>query len=93
MLGFIGHKPVDWADCRFVIDGTAYTPSDAEAAGYADKQIWQYNPGASGANANGYTTCDDTTPGGCKLEPYKGFWVILHGPTKGKSVQLLIPKE
>ncbi len=93
MSGFIGHTPVDWADCRFVIDGTVYTPSDAEAAGYAAKQIWQYNPGNGDANSNGYTTCDDTTPGGCKLEPYKGFWVQLKGPTKGKSVKLLIPKE
>jgi len=93
MLGFAGHTPVDWADCRILVDGTSYTPSGAETAGYMDKQIWQYNPGASGANANGYTTCDDITPGGCKLEPYKGFWVILHGTTKNKTVKLLIPKE
>lgn len=93
MTGFVGKLPVDWADCRFVIDGTVYTPSDVEAAGYAAKQIWQYNPGNGDANSNGYTTCDDTTPGGCKLEPYKGFWVQLKGPTKDKSVKLLIPKE
>ena len=93
MTGFIGKSPVDWADCRFIIDGTAYTPSEAETAGYASKQIWQYNPGNSGANSNGYTTCDDTTPGSCMLEPYKGFWIELHGPTKGKSVKLLVPKE
>jgi len=93
MLGFAGHTPVDWADCRILVDGVAYTPSGAETAGYADKQVWQYNPGVSGANANGYTTCDDTTPGGCKLEPYKGFWIILHGLTKNKTVKLLIPKE
>ena len=93
MLGFIGHTPVNWADCRILINGTSYTPSAADSAGYIDKQIWQYNPGAGGANANGYTTCDDTTPGGCKLEPYKGFWVVLHGITKNKTVKLLIPKE
>ena len=93
MLGFVGHTPVDWADCRILVDGVAYTPSASEAAGYTEKQVWQYNPGASGANANGYTTCDDTTPGGCKLEPYKGFWLILHGKTKNKTVKLLIPKE
>ena len=93
MLGFIGHTPVDWADCRFLIDGTVYTPSGAESAGFLDKQVWQYNPGALGANANGYTTCDDITPGTCKLEPYKGFWVILHGITKNKTVKLLIPQE
>ena len=93
MLGFVGHVPINWADCRFLIDGVAYTPSAAEIAGYADKQVWQYNPGVGGANANGYTTCDDITPGTCKLEPYKGFWVILHGKTKGKTVKLLISKE
>jgi len=93
MLGFIGDKPVNWADCRILINGVSYTPSAAAVAGFADKQVWQYNPGVGGANANGYTTCDDTTPGGCKLEPYKGFWVILHGTTKGKTVKLLIPKE
>ena len=93
MLGFTGHAPVSWADCRFLIDGVVYTPSAVETAGYADKQVWQYNAGASGASANGYITCDDTTPGGCTLEPYRGFWVILHGKTKGKTVKLLIPKE
>jgi len=93
MLGFVGRVPVNWADCRILVDGTAYTPSAADSAGYIDKQIWQYNPGVGGANANGYTTCDDTTPGGCKLEPYKGFWVILHGKTKNTTVKLLIPKE
>ncbi|MCF6205426.1 MAG: proprotein convertase P-domain-containing protein [Sulfurovum sp.] len=93
MSGFIGKSPVDWADCRFIVDGVAMTPSEFETNGYGSKQIWQYNPGNSGANANGYTTCDDTTPGGCKLEPYQGFWVELHGLTKNKTVKLLIPKE
>jgi len=93
MLGFIGKTPVDWADCRILVDGVAYTPSAAETAGYIDKQVWQYNVGSSIANANGYTTCDDLSPGGCKLEPYKAFWLILHGSTKDKVLKLLIPKE
>jgi subtilisin-like proprotein convertase family protein len=93
MLGFVGRMPVNWADCRILINGTSYTPSAADAAGYIDKQVWQYNPGVGGANANGYTTCDDTSPGGCKLEPYKGFWIVLHGKTKNTTVKLLIPKE
>jgi hypothetical protein len=93
MLGFIGQEPVNWSDCRIIVDGISYTPSASESAGYSEKQIWQYNPGDLGANANGYTTCDDITPGTCKLEPYKGFWLILHGKTKGKTVKLLIPKE
>jgi hypothetical protein len=83
---------VDWADCRFIIDGLDYTPTAANAAGYASKQIWQYNPG-TGANANGYTTCDDTGIGACKLIPYEGFWIELHGLTKGKTVKLLVPQE
>ncbi len=93
MLGFVGKSPVDWADCRILVDGVAYTPSGAEVAGYAEKQVWQYNPSVNGSNANGYTTCDDVTPGGCKLEPYKGFWLILHGTSKNKTLKLLIPKE
>jgi len=92
MTGFVGKTPVDWADCRFIIDGTVYTPSDAEAAGYVNKQIWQYNVGSTDP-ANQYNTCDDSTPGSCLLEPYKGFWIELHGPTKEKTVKLLIPKE
>jgi len=93
MTGAIGRKPVNWADCRILIDGTAYTPSDAETAGFVNKQIWQYNPKSSEADSNGYITCDDTTPGSCMLYPYKGFWIELHGPTKNKTVKLLIPKE
>jgi len=91
MSGFIGlEKPVDWADCRFIIDGTAYTPSDANASGYANKQIWLYNGTGTDAS-NSYITCDDTMD--CKLVPFEGFWIELHGKTKGKTVKLLIPKE
>ena len=91
LTGFVGKSPVSWADCRFIIDGTAYTPTAAESAGYASKVIWQYNPGSG--DANGYTSCDDTTPGSCMLEPYKGFWVELREITKDKTVKLLVPKE
>ena len=93
MSGFIGKMPVDWADCRFIVDGTVMTPSDLESSDIGAKQIWLYNPNDSGANSNGYTTCDDTTPGGCKLIPYKGFFIELHGPSKGKTIKLLIPQE
>ncbi len=93
MSGFIGVRvPVNWADCRFLIDGVAYTPSEADTAGYASKQIWLYN-GTGTDRSNSYITCDDTTPGECKLVPFKGFWVELHGPTKNKTVKLLIPQE
>lgn len=93
MTGFVGKSPVDWADCRIIIDGSAYTPSDAQTEGYIDKQIWQYNPDSDDADSKGYTTCDDVTPGNCKLVPYKGFWIELHGSTKDKTIKLLIPKE
>jgi len=83
-------KPVDWADCRFLIDGTAYTPSDANQSGFASKQIWLYNGTGTDAS-NSYTTCDDTME--CKLIPFKGFWIQLQGKTKNKTVKLLIPKE
>jgi hypothetical protein len=91
MSGFTGLiKPVDWADCRFIIDGTAYTPTDAHTAGFVDKQIWLYN-GTGTDSSNSYITCDDTMT--CKLVPFKGFWIKLHGPTKNKTVKLLIPQE
>jgi len=56
MTGFTGKSPVDWADCRIIVDGAVYTPSDAQTAGYVNKQIWQYNPNSSDADAKGYTT-------------------------------------
>ncbi len=93
LTGAVGKKPVNWADCRILIDDVSYTPSSAETAGYIKNQIWQYNPSSSSADGKGYTTCNDVTPGGCQLIPYKGFWMELHGPTKGKVVKLLIPEE
>jgi len=91
MSGFTGiQKPVNWADCRFIIDGTSYTPTDANVSGYANKQIWMYN-GTGTTKSNSYDTCDDTML--CKLVPFKGFWIELHGSTKNKTVKLLIPKE
>ena len=97
MLGFIGiQNPVNWADCRLVFDnnGTAYTPSDANASGLANKQIWIYDPSSTDANpANGYVTCADDSPGGCKLVPFKGFWLQLSGKTKGHNVKLVVPEE
>jgi len=98
MSGFIGKTPIEWADCRFIImdlngsNKKVLTPSNMEQQGYGSKQIWLYNPSANSANNNGYTICDDTIPGGCRLEPYKGFWIELHGKTKNKIVKLLIPQ-
>jgi subtilisin-like proprotein convertase family protein len=91
LSGFIGlDKPVEWADCRFLVDGVAYTPSDMNDSGYANKQIWLYN-GTGVSASDSYTTCDDTMP--CKLIPFEGFWVQLLGKTKNKTIKLLIPKE
>ena len=88
MTGFMGKKPIKWADCRIVVDGTAYTPSESEDDNYTSKTIWIYNAGG-----DNYVACDDTTPGGCKLVPYKGFWIELHAKSKGKNISVLIPKE
>ena len=87
LSGFSGlRQPVDWADCRFLIDGQAFTPSDANNSAYVSRTIWLYN-----ASSKDYATCDDTMV--CKLIPFKGFWIELHGKTKGKTVQLSIPKQ
>ncbi len=98
--GYIGlETPVNWSDCRFIVtdlDGgnqEILTPSAMETVDYASKQVWLYNPNDSAADSSGYTTCDDVTPGNCKLLPFKGFIVELHGKTKNKTVKLLIPKE
>jgi len=99
MGGFVGiDRPVDWADCRFIIsdlDGTSnleiLTPTEAEAAGYAARQIWQYN-GTGDTASNSYNTCDDSGTSTCKLIPFKGFWIELHGASKDKLVKLQIPK-
>ena len=96
MTGFIGlQDPVDWADCRLLFDdnGTYYTPSDANASGLASKQIWLYDPSNGLANSNGYTTCSDTSPGGCKLVPFNGFWIQLQGRSKNRSVKLIVPEK
>ena len=55
----VGHPfpyAVKWADMRFVVNGTAYTPSAAQTATYAAKTFWRYN-------GSSYNTYDDTTPG------------------------------
>ena len=98
MTGFIGKSPVDWATCRFDIDGTIYSPTAAHNAGLINKTIWQYGGGA-GSGTGGqvlstdYTSCDDTTPGGCLLLPYHGFWIEMNSTTLGSTVKLLIPEE
>ncbi|GEM_PF-6555860 len=92
--GYIGiEKPVEWADCRFLIDGDAYTPSEANDSKYANKQVWLYAPNDNKAGNNGYITCADDSAEGCKLLPFQGFIVELNGATKGKEIKLLIPKR
>lgn len=96
MTGYIGLRdPVEWANCRLVFDdnGTFYTPSDANASGLANKQIWLYDPTNGSANSNGYTSCSDTSPGDCKLVPFKGFWIQLAGKTKNHTVKLIVPEK
>ena len=96
LTGFIGiQNPVNWADCRLIFDdnGTVYTPKDANVSGLANQQIWLYEPSDANANGNGYITCTDESPGGCKLVPFKGLWIQLTGKTKGHSVKLVVPEK
>jgi hypothetical protein len=88
LSGFIGKKPINWADCRIVVDGNAYTPSESEDNNVTSKTIWMYD-----SESDAYITCDDTTPGGCKLVPYQGFWVELQQKSKDKNISVLIPNE
>jgi len=93
MTGFVGKKPVEWATCRFDINGTIYSPTAAHNVGLINKTVWQYAGGPGQVKSTDYTTCDDTTPGGCLLLPYHGFWVELNSTTLGATVKLLIPEE
>lgn len=88
MSGFVGKAPVEWGNCRILADSAAYTPSELEDSGIGGKQIWIYNP-----TSNSYDTCDDTTPGGCLLNPYYGMWIQLDGPSKGLNMRVLIPND
>ena len=92
MVSFPGKSAVNWANCRFVINGTAYTPTAAENAGYTIKEIWTHD-----AVSRSYSSCSDDGIGACKLIPYEGFWVGLKKKLKddgiADSVKLLVPQE
>jgi len=92
MVSFTGHIPIQWSDCRVVVDGTTMTPSKAKDAGYMSNQIWLYNPNDSSANSNGYTTFTDQDTNDLFV-PYKGFWVEMDSKSKDKTIELLIPQE
>lgn len=88
MSGFVGKAPVEWGNCRILADNDSYTPGELETNKIGGKQIWMYDP-----KSNSYDTCDDTTPGGCLLNPYTGMWIELRGPSKSKNMRLLIPND
>jgi len=98
LTGFTGLSPVEWKDCRFIIDGVVMTPGEAEASGYASSTISVWGGGV-GSGTNGqvlesdYTVCNDVSIGGCKLIPYHGVWIEVFTPTLNKTVKLLIPQE
>lgn len=85
----VGHTfpyAVNWTDMRFVVDGTAYTPSAAQTATYAAKTFWRYN-------GSGYTVYDDATPGasGGVWQRNEGLFVRLLAGAKGKTSKLWNP--
>jgi len=86
LTGYMGLKIAKWADFRFVIDsGSPMTPSDAQTAGWVNRQIWKYNE-----DDNTYSTCgdDDTN---CEVNPREAFWIELQAQTAGHTVKLIIP--
>jgi hypothetical protein len=86
LVGHIGNTTVDWADVKVVVDGTAYTPSDAEANGFVSKTIYKYSGSA-------YESFDDATPSMLgQLKAQEGFWVEVLGDAAGSAVSLLVPK-
>ena len=85
----IGHPfpyPVDWADVRFVDNGTEYTPSDAHNANLAYKNFKRYNGAA-------HESYDDLTPGlNGNLWPNEGVWVWVK-PGAHPGIKLRIPAK
>ena len=98
MFGFVGKSPVDWADCRIVIDGTdIYTPEEADSLGYISREIWSWPSGlgtGSDGNVRGsdYHSCTDVSVAGCQLIPFQGYWIQTKPDSIGHTVQILLPK-
>jgi hypothetical protein len=88
LLGHPFPYPVNWADVRIVVAGTAYTPSEAQTAGHVNKTFYRYN-------GNAYEPFDDVTPGMIGiLKPFEGFWVeTINSSLAPGSVKLLIPAK
>ncbi len=85
LIGQVFSFDVDWADVRVEVNGTAYTPSGAKAAGYMEKEMWIYN-------GNSYDVFDDITSGmKGTLAPQDGVWVAVLNGAAGKTIKLLIP--
>ncbi len=85
LVGHPGNKSTDWSAVGVLVDGSLYTPSDAEAAGYVSKTIFKYNGSA-------YDSYDDATPGLVgTLESQEGIWVLVQEGASGHTVKLLIP--
>ncbi len=85
LVGHPGNLSINWGGVRFVFDGVAYSPSRAENANLASKNIWKYN-------GNAYDVFDDTTPGmEGELNSHEGFWVELLPGAFNTSAKLLIP--
>ncbi len=77
---------VAWAEVRVLVNGTVYTPGQAQAANIISNTIWIWN-------GNGYDSYSDTPPTDGNLEYFSSFWVNVLPGAAGKSVQLLIPSR
>jgi hypothetical protein len=90
LIGLPLPYPVGWWDVVIEVNGTAYTPDAAEAAGYVDKQYWVYN--YDNNNNGGYDTYDDVTPGMVgTAQPFQGLWLKVNPASYGHTVIILIP--
>jgi len=85
LVGFPFFRPASWANVRFQVGSTAYTPSAAETGNFAAKTLWKYN-------GSSYQTFDDVTLGSVgTLSKMEGFWVKLLPASIGQTVKLLLP--
>ena len=85
LVGFPANTKRVWSGARFMVDGTSYTPAQAEGEGLVSKTIWTWN-------GNSYNTYDDSTPGmEGELDSHEAFWVKVLDGAVGSTVKILIP--
>ena len=97
MFGFVGKEPIQWGDCKIIVDGTIMTIEEAEGADILSREVWYWATG-TGSGSTGEVrgaddiSCTDNAIGGCTLIPHQGYWISTLPGSIGKQIQILLPK-